>query len=56
MLELTPEQRKDCVFVFHAAPSDENGTDMRAVCRTLLPDYPIIFTHDNHQSKTCKER
>jgi glycosyltransferase involved in cell wall biosynthesis len=48
MDKLTPEQRKDCCFVFHAAPSDENGTDMRAVCKTLLPDYPVIFTHDNH--------
>ena len=47
MDKLTPEQRKDCVFVFHAAPSDENGTDMRAVHQTLLPDYPIIFTYDN---------
>jgi len=47
MDKLTPEQRKDCVFVFHAAPSDENGTDMRAVCQTLLPEYPIIFTYDN---------
>ena len=47
MDKLTPEQRKDCVFVWHAAPSDENGTDMRAVCQTLLPEYPVIFTHDN---------
>jgi glycosyltransferase involved in cell wall biosynthesis len=46
MDKLTPEQRKDCVFVFHASPSDENGTDMRAVCKALLPDYPVIFTHD----------
>jgi len=46
MDKLTPEERKDCVFVWHAAPSDENGTDMRAVCQTLLPDYPVIFTHD----------
>ena len=46
MDKLTPEQRKDCCFVFHAAPSDENGTDMRAVCKTLLPDYPVIFTYD----------
>ena len=47
MDKLTPEQRKDCVFVWHAAPSDENGTDMRAVCQTLLPDYPVIYTYDN---------
>ena len=48
MDKLTPEQREECCFVFHASPSDENGTDMRAVCKTLLPDYPGIFTHDNH--------
>jgi glycosyltransferase involved in cell wall biosynthesis len=46
MDKLTPEQRKDCVFVWHATVSDENGTDMRAVCKTLLPDYPVIFIHD----------
>ena len=46
MDKLTPEERKDCVFVFHAAVSDENGTDMRAICETLLPDYPVIFTQD----------
>jgi len=46
MDKLTPEQRKECCFVFHAAPSDENGTDMRAVCETLLPEYPVIFTYD----------
>jgi len=50
MDKLTPEQREECVLVWHAAPSDENGTDMRAVCKTLLPDYPVIFTHDNHQN------
>jgi len=47
MDKLTPEQRKDCVFVWHSQPSDDNGTDMRAVCQTLLPDYPVIFTYDN---------
>ena len=46
MGKLTSEQRKDCVFVWHSQPSDENGTDMRAVCKTLLPDYPVIFTYD----------
>ena len=48
MDKLTPEQRKECCLVWHAAPSDENGTDMRVLCKTLLPDYPVIFTHDNH--------
>ena len=46
MDKLTPEERKECVFVWHAAVSDENGTDMKAVCETLLPDYPVIFTYD----------
>jgi len=55
MDKLTPEQRKDCVFVFHAAPSDENGTDMRAVCKTLLPDYPVIFTYDNGGAMSDEE-
>ena len=36
------------LYFIHKFPSDENGTDMRAVCKTLLPDYPVIFTHDNH--------
>ena len=56
MDKLTPEQRKECVLVWHAAPSDENGTDMRAVCKTLLPDYPIIFTHDNHPNGSTQNR
>ena len=47
MDKLTPEQRKDCVLVWHSAPVDDNGTDMKVLCSTLLPDCPIIFTHDN---------
>ena len=46
MDKLTPEERKECVFVWHSAPSDENGTDMKAVCKTLLPEYPVIWTYD----------
>ena len=46
MDKLTPEQRKECVFVFHSAPVDENGTDMRTLCKALLPDCPVIFTYD----------
>jgi len=50
MDKLTPKRREDCCLVWHAAPSDENGTDMKALCKTLLPDYPVIFTWDNHQN------
>ncbi len=46
MDNLTPKQRKDCVLIFHTAPSDENGTDLRAVHQAMCPEYPIIFTHD----------
>ena len=46
MDKLAPEQRKECVFVFHATVSDDNGTDMRAVHQAVCPEYPVIFTHD----------
>jgi len=55
MDKLTPEQRKECCLVFHSAPSDENGTDMKALHAALLPDYPIIFTYDNGGSMTDEE-
>ena len=51
MDNLSPEQRKDCVFIWHSAPSDENGTDIRAVVQNLLPEYPVIFTYDINGSK-----
>ena len=43
---LTEEQRKECCLIFHSAPVDDNGTDMRNVCNSLLPEYPVIFTYD----------
>ena len=46
MDDLTPEQRKECVLVWHSAPIDENGTDMIALCKNLLPEYPVIFTYE----------
>tara|TARA_Y100000310_G_scaffold124213_1_gene122957 strand:- start:12248 stop:13636 length:1389 start_codon:yes stop_codon:yes gene_type:complete len=46
MDNLTEEQREDCVLVFHTAPVDDNGTDLRAVHKALCPEYPIIFTQD----------
>ena len=47
MDELTPEQREECVLVWHCAPIDDNGTDLPRVCRHLIPDYDICFTYDN---------
>ena len=46
MDELTPEQRKECVLIFHCAPLDENGTDLPRVKRHLIPDYDICFTYE----------
>ena len=43
---LSEEQRKECVLVWHSAPIDDNGTDIRAVREAMCPDYPIIFTYD----------
>ena len=45
MDELTPEQRKDCVLVYHCAPVDENGTDLPRVHRHLCPEYDVCFTY-----------
>ena len=42
---LTPEQRDECVMIFHCAPVDENGTDLPRVCRHLIPDYDVKFTY-----------
>jgi len=43
---LTPEQRKGCVFIWHSAPIDDNGTDIKAVHQAMCPEYPIIFTYE----------
>ena len=43
---LTKEQQEECVLIFHCAPSDPNGTDLRRVCRHLIPDYNVAFTYD----------
>ena len=42
---LTPEQREECVLIFHCAPVDENGTDIPRVCRHLIPEYDVKFTY-----------
>ena len=38
--------RRKCCLVFHTQVSDENGTDLRAVCETLIPDYNVLFTYE----------
>jgi hypothetical protein len=45
MDELTPEQRKDCVLIYHCTPVDDNGTDLPRVHRHLCPEYDVCFTY-----------
>ncbi len=42
---LPEEERDDCVLIFHCAPNDPNGTDLPRLCRHLMPDVNVIFTH-----------
>ena len=44
--QLSEEEQKKCAIVFHTAPIDENGTDLRAVCKAMIPDQNVIFTYD----------
>ena len=46
MDELTPEQRDECVLIWHTQPVDDNGTDLPRVCRHLMPEYDVCFTYD----------
>tara|TARA_B100000131_G_scaffold2849_1_gene3021 strand:- start:22032 stop:23396 length:1365 start_codon:yes stop_codon:yes gene_type:complete len=50
MDELTPEQREECVLIFHCTPSDENGTDLPRLMKHLMPEYDVCFTHHIHNN------
>ena len=43
---LTPEQREECVLVFHCSPVDDNGTDLPRVHKHLCPEYDVCFTYE----------
>ena len=45
MDELTPEQRRDCVLIYHCSPIDDNGTDLPRVHKHLCPEYDVCFTY-----------
>jgi len=42
---LTPEQRRDCVLIYHCNPKDDNGTDLPRVHRHLCSEYDVCFTY-----------
>ena len=43
---LKPEQREECVLVFHCSPIDDNGTDLPRVHKHLCPEYDVCFTYN----------
>ena len=43
---LTPEQRDECVLIFHTQPVDDNGTDLPRVHKHLCPEYDVCFTYE----------
>ena len=43
--QLPKEKQKECVLIFHCSPVDDNGTDIPEVCRNMMPNYNVIFTH-----------
>jgi glycosyltransferase involved in cell wall biosynthesis len=44
--QLPLEEQAKCCLIFHTQPSDENGTDLKAVCAAAIPNYNVVFTHD----------
>ena len=42
--QLPDDEKDDIVLLMHTEPSDDNGTDLRAVHRDLFPDINLVFT------------
>ena len=51
MDRLSKKDRRKCALVFHTAPVDDNGTDLRAVSEAIVPEYPVIFTYDINEGR-----
>lgn len=43
--QLTPEEAEKCRIVLHTQPVDENGTDLPAVIRDVVPKVKAIFSN-----------
>jgi glycosyltransferase involved in cell wall biosynthesis len=44
--KLTPEQANRCRILLHTQPVDENGTDLPAVIRDVMPNVKAIFSNE----------
>ena len=46
---LPDDEKSQCCLIYHTAPVDEHGTDLKAVCDAVIParkGYHVIFTHE----------
>jgi glycosyltransferase involved in cell wall biosynthesis len=44
--QLTPEEQEGCRIVLHTQPVDDNGTDLLAVIRDVVPNIKAIFSNN----------
>jgi glycosyltransferase involved in cell wall biosynthesis len=44
--QLTPEEQEKCRIVLHTQPVDDNGTDLLAVIRDVVPNIKAIFSNN----------
>ena len=45
LMQLPPEEREKCRIVMHTQPVDDNGTDLPAVIRDVVPNIKVIFSN-----------
>jgi len=45
LMQLTPEEREKCRIILHTQPVDDNGTDLPAVIRDVVPNIKAIFSN-----------
>jgi glycosyltransferase involved in cell wall biosynthesis len=50
--KLTPEQAKKCRILLHTQPVDENGTDLPAVIRDVVPNVKAVFSNEKIDADT----
>lgn len=50
--KLTPEQANRCRILLHTQPVDENGTDLPAVIRDVVPNVKAIFSNEKIDADT----
>lgn len=49
--KLSPEEQERCRIIMHTAPVDENGTDLPAVIRDVVPNIKVIFSNTKVDAK-----